>query len=709
MLVDERGPAVNDDPQVIEKDPEVVVTPRATKAKRRARRQPRELPTWFVAGLAALVVWFATVGAIGTVLLAFDWYKPALVMLPATAAAVAVVVTVVRRLGKRPRAAHVTALAAVGIAIGFLVFAGMYQSEHVLTDRDPAVYINNGRSIARNQELHPVVRTGPYTDGLYSMRAASFGDNAQGRLQPDFFPMLPAILAAGWSIGGDNGLLLTPAVLGAIGVLAVFALTARVIAARAALLAVAFFVVAPLQLWFARDAYSELIVQVVTLGGLWLYLEARARLSPSLAAVAGGVIASSAFARIDTMLIVVGTVLFIALDWTRADDDADPKRSRTTVGAFATGLGAVLITALFITRYEARSYVNALADEYRQAVIAAVASVVVAVAIVVVHRLRPGIWRRIGGNRIVFAVIGVVAAAAFAYAYWIRPEADHLLPQIIPGRALAPDVRQAINEWHWSYSLHWLTSYYGFVGIAFATAGLVLLLGLGLRGNRAASAVSFVIIPVTALYIARPSISPDQPWAMRRYLPVVLPGLAIAIASGLAWLWWQRTRFRSVAARVVLSIVTVALGIATIVPSAIAAPPFLTASMHDGAHAAIDGICDEVGSDGAVFVFGGGFIDVLLPQTVRGFCGVPAATIRDPRALDLPGLSAQWQRAGRKLFVATAQPEGLIETTPTAIPVARWHIGDANDPERVLDRRPERSQAPRTYDIWLYAIPPGEI
>ena len=86
--------------------------------------------------------------------------------------------------------------------------------------------------------------------------------------------------------------------------------------------------VVPLQLWFARDAYSELVVQVVVLGGIWLYLEARARRRWGMALVAGGVLASSALARVDSLAILAGVLALVALGPGRASLDA--RRLRTS-------------------------------------------------------------------------------------------------------------------------------------------------------------------------------------------------------------------------------------------------------------------------------------------------------------------------------------------------------------------------------------------
>ena len=214
-----------------------------------------------------------------------------------------------------------------------MVLAAGWHSEHLLTDRDPGIYVNTGRSIARTHELDPTIRTGAFADrSLYSMQAASFNETKRGRLVPNFFPFLPVLLAVGWSIGGDSGMLMVPAVLGTLGVLACYALASKVVGPLAALLAPLLLVVAPLQLWFARDAYSELVVQVLALGGIWLYLEARERSAAALAALAGAWIGVTALARIDVLLVAIGIVVFVGVEWIRCRDDPEPRDRAASSG-----------------------------------------------------------------------------------------------------------------------------------------------------------------------------------------------------------------------------------------------------------------------------------------------------------------------------------------------------------------------------------------
>src|SRR5207248_659697 len=240
-----------------------------------------------------------------------------------------------------------------------------------------------------------------------------FGTATSGRYDPNFFPMLPVLLAMGWSVGGDTGLLLVPALLGALGVCACYALASRVVSPRAALLALAVLIVVPLQLWFARDAYSELVVQVVVLGGLWLYLEARARARWGIALLSGGLVASSALARIDALAIVAGALALVGAEWVRSDSDARPVQARRVVAAFGCAVAAGTLVAVATTYHVAHGYVVSLGSEWRALIGACVVAGAGVIAVVVVHRMRPGFGQGFARRRYPFAAIVAVSAGVF--------------------------------------------------------------------------------------------------------------------------------------------------------------------------------------------------------------------------------------------------------------------------------------------------------
>jgi hypothetical protein len=404
----------------------------------------RSLPTWFVAALVATVVWCATAGAVGIELLAYGKYNATLVGTLATLAALGCSIAAARRLGPRPRADNVAAITAVCLVVAFFLLSSAFHSEHFLRDRDPSIYLTTGRSIVRFHQLRPKTHVGPFA-------AKAFGNPAT-RYLPNFFPMLPVLLAFAWSVGGDSAMLLVGPALGALGLLACFALASRLVGPRWALGALVFLMITGPQIWFSRDAFSELIVQVVVLGGLWLFLEARARARRGFAALSG-------------------TLVLVAAEWVRCDSEASPVRSRRVVAAF----GVALIAGAY-------GYIHSLGAEYRQLVTAMVAAMVGLVAAVVIHRVRPGIGRWFNERRGLFAVAVAGATAVFVWAYIWRPAPVRDLPLTTPGKLANAALRTAINEWHFTASLHWFSAYYGLVGLVLAFVGFVVLAARARRG-----------------------------------------------------------------------------------------------------------------------------------------------------------------------------------------------------------------------------------
>lgn len=667
------------------------------EAPRRVPDPIEELPSWLVVGLVAAIVWCASAGALGVVLLALGWYAPGVVIGAATVAAVVTGIAAQRGLGARGRGRgrvdHRAALGAVGLVLVFFAFAGAFHSEHLLTDRDPALYISWGRSIADTHELTPRIPEGPFKDPAFGNQGDRYG--------VPFFPMLAVLLALGWSIGGELGMLLVGPVLGALGLLAAYALATRVLGPRRGLLALAVLVIVPLQLWFARDAYSELVVQVVVLGGLWLYLEARTKRRWGLGAVSGALVASAALARVDALAIVACCLVVVAAEWVRTDADEFPIAARRVVAAFGGALVVATAVALGVTRHVAAGYIWSLGDEYHPLVAALAAAAIGTVAVIVVHRRRPGIGGWFAARNPLFGAAVAAGVALTVWAYVWRPAPKHALP-IVTRYPIGVALRSAVNNWYFTHSLHWFSAYIGVVGIAVAGAGLVILANRARRGAGAAATVFLVATPIALLYIARPSISPDQPWAMRRFLPVVVPGIAIAIAIAFESCWRVARSQRIPGLRALAVVATAGVFVAFAVPTVSAAVPMVQARVQHGAVRAVDDICRVVGDDGAVLVYGHAFLDVELPTPIHAFCGVPVGY---SSTVDMQHLADQWHALGRRLFVATAAPETVRHVVPAARIVGHDVIADDHDPEKSFNRAPKHS-APSPADIWILEIPP---
>ncbi len=660
-----------------------------------------DLPAWFSIGLSVALVWCATAGITAMLLLNVEHYSAWTCTFVATAAALA---SLPFRPRTRGRAAHGPAIAAVVIALVLLGTAGAYHSEHLLSDRDPGVYLNTGRSIARTHLVHPTIEKTPFDDDtVYTAKSSGF-EIVNHRLYPNFLNFLPSLMALGWSAGGDPGLLLVPAILGALALLALYALGTRIVGPRWALLGPALLTLAPLQSWFSRDAYGELAVEVLALGGVWLLLEARRSGAAVAGAIAGVVLGTTTFVRIDSLALLVAIPAALAVEWIRAERRERPARRRWRGAIVAFG-AATFVTGwlgLRATRHQTPGYYVALHHNLHQLELALVAGVLGAIAVLVGHRLFRGIGTKLVHNDVLL-VIGVTAVVAVSfYAYKIRPKRGPAPPRVnlAASRSVRIAMRKAFNSYFASSSFRWFAWYLGTVTLALIVIGFIVLTVRALRSDSPAFMLLAAAGPVTVLYVGRPSISPDQLWAMRRYLPMVLPVMTIAAAAAaaavVALLAARLPRWRVPAAVVLVALM--------VLPAAKAGRPLARGQMQRGALAAVHGICRTAGPDGAVAIEPEGLLAITLPQAVRGFCGLPAAGVQRHPAHPVGSDVRAWKAQGRTLYVAAANENPDVAPGVKRTLVAHFTIDDATEPARVFGHRPP-SDLPRPAELWVLRVP----
>jgi hypothetical protein len=673
----------------------------STQSSDTSSRGSSDLPAWFIVGLWLSLVWTGTAAVLALLLLWIGWYTPATCFVSATALAL-LSLTFRPRTGPVAPATHVSAAVALATVAVFVVVSGSFHSEHLFTDRDPAAYVNSGRSIARTHELEPRLMSGPFNDRSRFAETAAGFDVQRGRLAPNFLHLVSATLALGWAVGDDTGLLLVPAVLGALGLLALYAFASSVLGPGWALLAVAVTVAMPLQSWFARDAYSELIVQAFALGALWLFVHAYRGAQIGVAVVAGALLGFTSLARVDALTLLIGLPVALAALYLLSRADSSPPRQKLVIAAFALTLTVGVLVGYAASRSLSRLYFAILWDEYRAQVLAIALSCAFATVLVAAVRTLPGAARRVAHSTIVFGTMVGVLLCVAAWAYFWRPEALADRP-VLPAKPFIPvEYRDVWNAWHFSASFRWFAWYLGISGLVLAVIGIALFARRALSGSAAAIVLLAVMVPPAIIYVARPSISPDHYWAMRRYLPIVLPGLAIAVSAAVAaavGVLHRRHRALGLLGIVVGTVVALVPGLKT-------TQPVFEARIQDGALGNVHRLCDAVGDDGAVAVMQTTYLDATLPQTVRSFCGVPAASVLELKDPPLNSYAREWKSHGRRLFAASANPELVLAAAPDARIVAHLLTKASFDPERSTSGPPD-AYAPVPVEIWLLEIPPG--
>jgi Dolichyl-phosphate-mannose-protein mannosyltransferase len=655
------------------------------------------LPAWYSNILYAALIWCVTAGVTALVTLTKTKYSPLLCTIVATAVTAAT-------WPFRPRApktesrAHGPAVAAFAIALALLAVAGHFHSEHILTDRDPAVYINTGRSIARNHRVRPILPASPFDNRNYFATHVAGFQVSDHQVFSSFLNFLPVLLALGWSAGGDTGLLLVPAILGALGMLALYALASTVVGPRWALLGPALLTLAPMQAWFARDAYAELPLELLALGGLWLYIAARRNGGIVAGVVAGFVIGAMTMVRIDALAILVALPPALTVEYLRASalEPAACRRRRQAIGSFAATVIVTGYAGLRVSHRLTPGYVTELQHNLHLLELACAAGVFAAIAIAVLHRIRRGLGQHLARNDLVLWIAGALTVAVSVYAYKFRPRGG--VPPVIASPTMTAAARKTLDAFLFTASFRWFAWYLGTITLVLVVVGFIV---LGVRATRTDSPAFILLaaaLPVTVLYIARPSVSPDQLWAMRRYLPVVLPAMTIAVGAAAMWSTSRIGRWRSyLRAPAVIAVVA-----ATLVPAAASGRPLARAQMQGGALAAVQEICRITGPDAAIAVEPLHLLAVELPQTLRGFCGVEASGIKDNIAIPKPVLE-RFKAFHKKVYIASAFPLEGLHLEAGAVLVAHLVVADAHEPERALGRK-ARTYSPRPVEVFLYRI-----
>ncbi len=621
-----------------------------------------------VAGFA-----LTSLGVVGTPLLLLDAFHPLPVLLGSGLLLVAMELGWQRR-GPRPgpvprRTAVISVLALLG-AIAFSGVNARYASQHLLVDGDPAVYAVSGQLLADNGSIVQHTRARTLFGGTARLNYAGTGFDAdadEATVRPSFMHLLPEVLAVASWAGGPAMLLRANAVLAGLALLAVFACGARLVGPVWSLMAMAALALLLPEQHFSRDAFSEIPSQLLLFAGLTLLIDLirrrdRLRSPVLLGAIGGLVIGASCLARIDAFVTLIPLVVFLTA--------LSVGGARRLAAGLLAGLGVTTVLGVLDLVIASPSYLRLQAPQVRM-IVAALAVVLVVGTVVATQPVRAmALWARLRGP-----ILGSVAAGTIGllavYAYAVRPHvaiARNLVagqPTPVNGLQVAEGRPVELGRSYDELSMHWLSWYVGPVALALGVLGFALLLRhvlAGRRGRDGDLAVLLVLLVVGAssvLYLWKPSVSPVQYWATRRFLPLTFPGLLLCAGWCLGWLWDAGGRARPAGAWLVRT--GAVLGVV-----ALLAPPlsYLRGHLRDRDYvpmlAAARQICAALGPHDAVLLLGAP-ISMSLPQTVSALCGVPVGVLDNTTThADLATSYRLAQKAGKRLVYLSPVAHQLI-------------------------------------------------
>jgi hypothetical protein len=267
---------------------------------------------------------------------------------------------------------------------------------------------------------------------------------------------------------------------------------------------------------------------------------------------------------------------------------------------------------------------------------------------------------------IVLLLIGTIVAVL-----WLRRRGSELRnppkPWVVMAVTTLPFVLIAVfilrpyveRNWHYlqyaPLSLHWIYWYTGASTIAFAVIAFAMLGRRSVKGQAPVWVLPILVFAcATVVFLLRPGITAHQPYASRRLVPAVLPGLILLAVWLASWLGQRARVVHMVNVPDYLKRAPRAFVIACCA-GAIFLPPMignfgLSLSGADGLAlqrayvgevAAVNKICEAIPPKSSVLI-----ADFMLnwqwAENIRGTCGVPVAAVQTvvPGANTAPGWNA---------------------------------------------------------------------
>jgi len=647
--------------------------------------------------LPLVMLWITVTAA---VMLLLGLFRPA-VVLPA----IAVVVAATWRL--TPRGVAVDArgvtgslLAVVGAATWAVVNLP-WASRYVLAGRDPGFLTLSAHWLA-----HHGTATVPVQEGMAIAAAVEGVKPASGPFGPagDVLHIqgakaLPGVLATGSWLLGDRFVLAGNLVVGAVGLIALYALGRRVIGPFWAFLPVTALAVSVPMVVFSRAAYTEPLTLALVLVSLIAGWDGLANRRLAMLAVSGTAAGATAMVRIDGMVYAVGLFAGLAVLGMAVRPASRPWLRRA---GLAVGLPALAGIALGWTdlRLNSLFYYAALRTQSAAASVGLVVSIAVAVVVLSVPLRRLPLWLT-GRRRPIAITAAVVVGAASVFlasrplwltTHHVDPESGYgLVISALQERENLPiDGSRSYDE----MSVTWLTWYYGIPAITLGFAGLAMLTYWTIRRRDTRLLLLLAVVgPITLIYLWQVSITPDQVWAMRRFLPVTIPGLLLAAASALHWASSHGPRWVN---RTIAIVGTVAI----VAPTVGAwSPQLVTTVEQSGRLGELSTVCSALGDDPVVFIAAPDVPPYF--GTLLIWCDVPTVeTVGHTSPELLRAVAREWDRPVRVVSFRS-------DLVPWAVPAPQpWSVTTSSQWTPALSHLPVEADV-TTSTLFLGMIEPS--
>jgi hypothetical protein len=335
---------------------------------------------------------------------------------------------------------------------------------------------------------------------------------------------------------------------------------------------------------------------------------------------------------------------------------------------------------------------------------------------------RPLRWLPEAGAAVALAALIGLAVRPYVQTVHGHPSrAEYLFIEALQrAQGLPVDPTRLYSE----QTLYWTVWYIGLPTVLLGAFGVALVLRRCLRAlltwrdpkwvwrEWSLPLAIFCVGSAVSLWI--PDVEPDQPWASRRLIVTVIPGLTLCALWASSWLA-RRARDRG-ARPATAAVAGLACVAAMLVPTV--STTFGLGLSHSGTSggltpvaqglalsrtgageiSAVADLCSQLPANASVVIVGQPAAEEFT-QVIRGMCGVPVAWMsgRSPAAVD--SVIGSISRAGRRPLLLAARKAQLSAFGGT--PVRVLDLATAQDPHQLT----QLPTAPKQvhYQIWLTA------
>jgi len=523
---------------------------------------------------------------------------------------------------------------------------------------DPAMYVQSGTVLAREggitfdlsafQALPTGVQSMVSLPSLQPVPYAGVILREDGQAVPLFFHLFNCWVAVMYSLGGIDLALAANIPLYALSIILVFVLVRRWFGGPWALFCAVLFALAPAQLWQSRFPTSELLTQVLLLGG-FIYLdrafEKTTAWRPVDAIIAGVSFGLAFMTRVDSIL-VIGPLLILLSGFLFTPSGKNVRW---------------IIIAMLLPVMHALIHVKVIGSTYFPRPEIIVPSIII---VLIVMTIQLGLsWKRRDKNPIGFpfstgwtVVVALLWLAWIVWAWQIRPRlmldgnVAHMVENFLGTGSQAR--WYAILSGRDSWNMMMLQKLNGWPIILFSSLGATVLLFR--KSEKPALRIwLFVSMFVTICLVTSLHHERAMMWMTRRFIPVIIPFLVIS-ATVLCWYVWTAVKMpRSVR-------ITCSLAFAGLLLSGMTKPLQKVWSMREfyGTKVGFEALADVLNRDAIVFS------DVTgVGASLRMIYGFEAYELNEP------SLDRRYQLMDHILNMPTNRP--VLYVTP--VPVEPVH------------------------------------